>query len=143
MNINSKNVLDVTRELGSSIVDSKEYSGLLKAEEDFHNDSELSQMLGELERLRDQHSSKDKSDSSSDIDYLESYMNKINTLEQLVSTNTTMVNLKQAKEKYDKLFKNINNLISYMTDEESRVMITQSKCGCGGNSGGCSGCSKK
>lgn len=138
---NNKDVLDITRELGMAIADSEEYKNLLKAEEDFYNDLELSKILSDLEILKEANSFIDK--SNTDIEVLEIQTNKINSLQQSINQSVTMNNLKQAKEKYDKLFKNINNLISYMTDDESRVKITQGKSGCGGCGSSGGGCSKK
>lgn len=118
-----KDVLDITRDLGYAIVDSKEYQGLIKAEENFYNDLELSKNLSDLEALTDE--------------------SELIKLEEKINNSSTMKNLIEAREKYDKLFKNINNLISYMTDEESRIKLKKKKSGCGGCTSSCSGCSNK
>lgn len=133
---NATNVLDKTRELGYSIIHSIEFQALLKAEENFHNDIELLTLIETFNKSKNEYDS-EKSVGHNDDERLK----KIKQLEQSLSENSTLKKLDIAKSNYDKLFKNINNLISYITDEESRVSVElfKDKKGCGG----CGGCSTK
>ena len=127
--------LDNARELGNSITESKEYKQLVSAEDDFHNDTSLQKMIKELESL------KTISSSCGNNHERLMYDDKINELKQNISKSDVMNKLNLAKAKYDKVFKNVNNIISYITDDESRVKVKEeSSGGCGG---GCSSCSCK
>lgn len=133
------NPLDNARDLGYSVTESQEYKNLIKAEEDFLNDSSLKKLMDELEKTRSLF------ESSPNIEQHEvnMYLNKINELEETINNDETLKALIEAKNEYDKLFKNINSLISFITDEESRITLksSSSKSGCGGGcsskSGGC------
>ena len=131
------NPLDSARDLGYAIVESLEYKNLIKAEEDFYNESKLKDIIDELEITRSLYNSSPNSEEHE----VTMYLNKIKELEQTINEHSIMNNLKIARSEYDKLFKNINNLISYITDEESRINLknSSSKSGCGGcsKSGGC------
>ena len=124
---NNLNVLDNARNLGNSIVESEEYKNLLKAEEDYYNDKKLTELLKELNDI------KEKTNDPQDI----------SRLEEKISRNKSMISYTNAKDKYDEVFKNINNLITYITDGQSRPITEKSKdtkdCStCSGCSGGCS-----
>ena len=133
------NPLDTARDLGYSITETTEYKNLIKAEEDFLNDYNIKKLMDELEKTRSLH------ESSPNIEQHEvnMYLNKINELEETINNDETIKALTKAKSEYDKLFKNINSLISFITDEESRIILkdSSSKGGCGGGcsskSGGC------
>ncbi len=131
------NPLDSARDLGYSITQSVEYKNLIKAEEDFYNDTKLKNLMDELESMRSLYNSSPNSGEHE----VRMYLEKIEELEQKIGQNTTMNNLTTARIEYDKLFKNINSLLSYITDEESRINLksSSSKSGCGGcsSSGGC------
>lgn len=127
--------LDYARELGRAVVESSEYKNLVKAEEDYINDLELKKNIDELEKIKKIYNAS-KNSSEHEI---QMYLAKIRELEAVISSNKTMDDLISARENYDKLFKNINNLISYITDEESRINISSSKGGCSS----CSGCGNK
>lgn len=129
------NPLDSARDLGYSITNSLEYKNLIKVEEDFLNDSNLKKSMDELEATRSLYESSPNSGEHE----VHMYLNKIKELEETINNNETMKNLIEAKSEYDKLFKNINSLISFITDEESRITLksSSSKSGCGG------GCSSK
>lgn len=133
---NTNSVLDKARELGNSIIQSIEFQNLLKAEEDYHNDVDLLNLIETLNKIKDKYNSEKSTEHD---DYV--YLKEIKKLEQSLNENPTIKNLNIAKSNYDKLFKNINNLISYITDEESRVSVElfKDKKGCGG----CGGCSAK
>ena len=124
---NTNGALDKARELGNSITQSIEFQLLLKAEDDFHNDIELLSLIEVLDKI--------KATSSH-----EEYLEDIDTLEEEINKSSTMIELTLAKKNYDKLLKDINNIISYMTDDESRVSrsTSKNKKGCGGSCGGCS-----
>lgn len=139
---NNSNPLDSTRDLGYAITESIEYKNLIKAEEDFYNEPKLKDLIDELESTRSLYNSSPNSGEHE----VTMYLNKIKELEQIVDQNSVMINLTEARSEYDKLFKNINSLISYITDEESRINIKSSstKSGCGGcsKSGSSGGCCK-
>lgn len=124
---NTNGVLDKARELGNSITQSIEFQALLKAEDDFRNDIELLSLIGVIDKI--------KATSSQ-----EEYLEDIITLEEEINKSSIMIELNLAKKNYDKLLKDINNIISYITDEESRVLFSTSKSkkGCGSSCGGCS-----
>lgn len=126
---NNPDVLDNARNLGYSVTKSVEYKNLLQAEEDYYNDRELLELLEELKNA------KEKDDSNND---------EINKLEIKISQNKSMISYTDAKDKYDELFKSINNLISYITDGQSRPIlgIDSNKKDCSSCSGCSSGCSK-
>ena len=132
--------LDSARDLGYSITESLEYKVLIKAEEDFLNDSNLEKLMNELEKTRSLY------ESSPNIEQHEvnMYLDKINELEETINSDETIKALTKAKSEYDKLFKNINSLISFITDEESRINLksSSSKSGCGGCSSESEGCCK-
>ena len=132
--------LDSARDLGYSITESLEYKNLIKAEEDFYNDSKLKQLMDELETTRSLHESSPNSGEHE----VQMYLTKIKELEQTINDNETMKNLTDARIDYDKIFKNINSLISFITDEESRINLksSSSKSGCGGCSSESEGCCK-
>lgn len=130
----SKNLdyLDCARELGLAIVESSEYKNLVKSEEDYINDLELKKNIDELEKIKKIYAiSKNSSEHE-----IQMYLTKIRELESNISNNKTMNDLISNKQNFDKLLKKINNLISYITDEESRININSSKGGCSS----CSGC---
>ena len=69
------------------------------------------------------------------------YDDKINELKQSIEKSSVMNQLTRAKAQYDKVFKDVNNIISYITDDESRINVKEeSSSGCGG---GCSSCNCK
>ena len=116
---NRDSALDKTRELGNAIINSIEFQNLISAEDDYHNDLELISCIEDSNHIKDK--------------------DKLEALKKSIDKSLTMKKLNQAKMDYEKLFKNINNLISYITNEESRVHISlpQDKKGCGGGCGGC------
>ena len=128
--------LDSARELGNSITESKEYKKLVKAEDDFHNDTNLQKIIKELESLK-----KISSSCGNNHERL-MYDDKINELNQSISRSDVMNNLTLAKAEYDKVFKDVNNIISYITDDESRIKVKK-ESNSGGCGGGCSGCHSK
>lgn len=133
------NPLDLSRDLGYAVTKSPEYKNLIKAEEDFLNDYNLKKLMDELEKTRSLY------ELSPNIEQHEAnmYLAKINELEETINKDETIKSLTKARSEYDKLFKNINSLISFITDEESRITLksSSSKGGCGGGcsskSGGC------
>ena len=128
--------LDNARELGNSITSSKEYKQLVRAEDDFHNDTNLQKIIKELESLK-----KLSSSCGNNHERL-MYDDKINELKQSIEKSSVMNQLTRAKAQYDKVFKDVNNIISYITDDESRIKVEEesSSGGCGG---GCSSCNCK
>lgn len=119
---NNTELLDNARNLGYSIIQSQEYKNLLKSEEDYYNDLELTVLLKELKNAE----GKDKDE-----------------LQDKINRNKSMINYISAKDKYNEIFNKINNLITYITDGQSRplleVKINNKDCNdCSGCSGGCS-----
>lgn len=136
--MNNKNdILDNARNLGNSITQSIEYQNIIKAEEDYLNDTKLEKIIKELEFTKNMY------DSATNLEDHEVNMYKaqIRHLEEVLANSNTLNNLKEAKDKYDKIFKNINNIISYLIDEDSRIKVdlNSNKKDCSS----CSGCSKK
>ena len=129
--------LDNARELGNSITKSKEYKQLVSAEDDFHNDTSLQKMIKELESL------KTISSSCGNNHERLMYDDKINELKQSINKSDVMNNLTNAKAEYDKVFKDVNNIISYITDDESRIKVKEESTSGGCGSGGCSSCNCK
>ena len=63
-------------------------------------------------------------------------------IEEKINQNKSMISYRSAKDKYDEVFKNINNLITYITDGQSRAIMevntTKKDCSnCSGCKGGC------
>lgn len=119
---NNTDILDIARDLGNSIIKSQEYKNLLKSEEDYYNDQELRELLKKLKTAK-------KEDRGQ--------------LQEKINKNMSMISYKDAKDKYDKVFNSINNLITYITDGQSRPILeinsNKKNCDeCSGCSGGCS-----
>lgn len=127
-------ILSSARQLGYAITESTEYEDLIKAEEDFQNDIKLNKTIKELESTKNMY----KTATNLEDHEVNMYIAQIKHLEEIVANSENMNNLISAKVKYDKIFKNINNLISYVTDDESRIEIKSDKKDCSS----CSGCSK-
>ncbi len=139
---NNSDVLDNARNLGYSITQSVEYKDLLKAEEDYYNDPELTELLKQLENMKEKYnSSKNNDDTENEINR---NRENINELQEKINQNKSMVTYTDAKDKYDEVFKSINNLITYITDGQSRLIIEtgSDKKDCSECSGCSSGCSK-
>ena len=132
---NKKDVLDSARELGYAITESVEYKDLIKAEENYLNDNKLNKTIEELKTTKDMYSSATNLEDHE----VNMYKAQIRHLQEILDTNDNMKNLVAAQADYDRIFKNINNLISYVTDDESRIKIKSEKKNCSS----CSGCSKK
>ena len=123
---NNTDILDNARDLGNSIIKSQQYNDLLKSEEDYYNDKELTRLLKKLEDYKK--GSKEKG--------------HIAKIQEKINQNKSMISYRNAKDKYDEVFKNINNLITYITDGQSRPIMevgtVKKDCSsCSGCKGGC------
>lgn len=123
--------LDKARDLGLAITDSKEYSNLKEAEKNFLNNQEASNLINLIEKKKEEFNlitRKKEYDSS----YAKEVLNDIKKIQKDIDSNPIISHLYHCQKEYDKLIKNINDIIDYMTGNNRK------KNGCSN----CSGCSK-
>ncbi len=132
MEISINNPLDKARELGNAISQSKEYLALRKAEADFHNDKEASDLLKTInDKKQKLNLIKHEEAEGSNVVMLE---NEITILNDEIQKNIVIQSLFEAQEHYNNLIRNVNNIIDFITGNEKK--------GCSNNSCGSCNCSK-
>ncbi|MTI48132.1 YlbF family regulator [Sporosalibacterium faouarense] len=127
---NYSNPLDKARELGSAIINSKEYSELKEAEKQFLNDKASDLLDSYNSKMKEYSNLVSKKDRN--LEEEESLMAELKDLKKEIDNNEVINYQYECQKKYDKLIKDINDIINYMTGNN------QKKSGCSG----CSGCHK-
>ena len=119
------------RELGISIVESKQYTNLKNAEKRYNNDIEASSLMNlyneHMEVYNKLISKKDRS-----LDKEKEVIDKIKEIKKQIDKNSILENLYKCQKEYDSLIKDINDIINYITGNN---VNNTSKCR--GNCGGC------
>lgn len=113
----NNNPLDSARNLAYCILNSKEYSDLIEAEEQYLGDNYAINLVRELNN---------------------SNICSLNEIQKKIDNNTTIQNLYECQNEYKKLLKNIDNIVKFITSENERVNINLIP-----NSQMCGGCCKK
>lgn len=135
---NTNNPLDRARELGYTILKSVEYENLIKAEENYLNDNYAIELIKILNAKSEEYNVL-KSNYNKEEHLILELEKDINKFKKEVDNNKSIQNFYVCKSEYDKLLKNINNLIKFITNEDERISIdinTNNKCS------SCRGCKK-
>lgn len=134
MENNNANPIKIARELGYSIVNSTEYVTYKRIEEEIINNKILLNLLKNIEAIPR------SNDNSTSIDKVVLDSPRIQEILSSINDNTIIRQYLEAKKSYEKLIKNINNIIEYMTGE---IKTTSSNNGCCGKChSGCTSCEK-
>lgn len=123
--------LDKARDLGLAIIDSKEYCNLKEAEKNLLNNQEASSLISLFEKKNEEFSIITRK-KEYDSNYVKEVVSDIKRIQKDIDNNPIISHLYHCQKKYDKLIKNINDIIDYMTGNNRK------KNGCSN----CSGCSK-
>lgn len=115
MENNNANPIKIARELGYSIVNSTEYVTYKRIEEEIINNKILLNLLKNIEAIPR------SNDNSTSIDKVVLDSPRIQEILSSINDNTIIRQYLEAKKSYEKLIKNINNIIEYMTDRKSVV----------------------
>ncbi len=131
MKNNNVNPMANARELGFSIINSAEYEALKKSEQDILNNKTLLDFLrnSDLIQGENDNSIKLKLDSS-----------KIQEIQQKFNESTEIIQYLEANRNYERLLKNIYNIIEYIT--EDKKLSNSNKGCCGKCHSNCTGCEK-
>ena len=119
----NSNPLELARELGISILNSKELEMYIKAETLLKN-NKYSMDLKNLYNIK----LKEYNDSLSSNEDSDLLKKELLGLKDKIDSNSFINNYNKTKEDYDKLLKNINNILDYITNNNWKG----SKCSCGG-----------
>ena len=130
---NKSNPLDKARELGFAISQSSEYEDLIKAEEDYLNDSDAENLIKDLNDKKIEYNLL-KNDCSKENKTLE-LEKEINELQEKINNNKAIQNLYSCQNNHEKLLKNINNIINFITNNDERISINATV-----NNKSCSSC---
>lgn len=120
------------KELGISIIESKEYTFLKNAEKDYNNDVEASSLMN----LYDENMAvynKLTAMSDRNLEKEKEVIDRIKEIKTKIDSNSILENLYRCQKDYDSLIKSINDIIDYMTGNNNN-----NKSECGSNCGGCS-----
>lgn len=113
----NKDTLDRARELGISLIESREYKELQSADNKFSNDDEakeLIRLLNAKKELYNEVKLKEIYDSS----IIKTIIEDMEELELKVKCNKTIENLNKCQNNYNKLMRNVNNVIDYYTGND-------------------------
>lgn len=127
---------DLARVLGSSIIDSVQYRTLIKTEEEVLNNEVASELLSELKTKQKEYADL----SSTDSHNREKLVLSLQEIQRKIDDNDLILNYYRANEDYEKLLKNIYNIIDFIIGKHKLTGLDNDSCNkCNSN---CSGCAK-
>lgn len=129
------NPIKLARELGFSIINSTEYITLKKLEEEIINSEISLNLLKSIEAIQS------SNDNSTSIENLVLDSPKTQEIQSEINDSTIIKQYLEGKKSYEKLLKNVFNIIEYMTGEIRATSSSSNGC-CGQCHNGCAGCEK-
>lgn len=129
------NPIKLARELGFSIINSTEYITLKKLEEEIINSEISLNLLKSIEAIQS------SNDNSTSIENLVLDSPKTQEIQSEINDSTIIKQYLEGKKSYEKLLKNVFNIIEYMTGEIRATSSSGNGC-CGQCHNGCAGCEK-
>ncbi|MFA5524852.1 MAG: YlbF family regulator [Tissierellales bacterium] len=123
--------IKLARELGFSIIDSNEYINLKKLEEEIISQN----LLENVEVVQGSH------DNTTNIENMVLNTSSNEQIQRSYNDSNIIQQYLEAKKNYDKLLKNIYNIIEYITGDLKK---SSSVTGCCGKcNAGCNGCENR
>ena len=126
-------ILEMAKQLGKAIEESKEFENLRKAEDIQANDEKAQQLIGEYNLARMNIMQKAQGENLTQEDYDKIRTELADEFDKLMCYDV-IKNFIEAKESFDSMYEQVRNIIDFYANGEKQTG------GCSGSCSSCSGC---